>query len=321
MSAEATKNQPALEAPAPAVERLNVVEALAKVMTLVQVVGKDDRNKDQGFRYRGVDAVVNAVGPVFRECGVLCIPVAATYEDERYETKKGAQMRNVTMTVTFRFIGPDGSSLEAQTIGEAADAGDKAVSKAHSVAYRTALLQTLCIPTGEDDPDSQSHERAVRRQEGPPPVPMPKSWTELEHLVRSVDNPEEAWALFSAFIRAASYHLFGKTESAELEQAQRDVIWQKACGAALWLSVNVEWEGPFRFYDEAKQRQAWASVLEGGPALEIPDYKPPEPPLDPEVEAEAEAIAAEVFAEPGDEAPATSEELAAEDTAPQVPSD
>ena len=39
-------------------------------------------------------------------------------------------------------------------IGEAGDSGDKATPKAMSVALRTALLQTLMLPTDEPDPDS-----------------------------------------------------------------------------------------------------------------------------------------------------------------------
>jgi hypothetical protein len=250
------------------------------------------------------------------------VPVKSTYETERYETRNGAHMLGVIVRVTWRFYGPDGGWIEAETLGQAADAGDKAVPKASSVAYRVLLLQALCIPTGDEDPDATAHERAgARRQEGPPPVPAPKGWGELEHLVKGADNPDEAWALFQAFIRAASYHLFGKTDSAELEQTQRDIIWQKSVGAALWLAGNVQNEGPFYFYDEAKQRQAWAFVLDGGPALAIPDYVPPEPPLDETAQAEAERIAEETFAEAGDAAPATSEELAAEDTAPTVPQD
>ncbi len=296
-------------------------EALVSVMAEVEVIGKDDRNKDQGFRYRGIDATVNAVGPAFRNAGIFCIPTALSFTDERYETKKGANMRGVTMHVRFRFYGPTGDYVEATTYGEAADAGDKAVSKAHSVAYRTALLQTLCIPTGEEDPDASTHERATRRQEGPPPIPLPTGWGELEALVRQCDNKDEAWALFQAFIRAASHNLYGKTDSAELEKGQRDVVWQKSVGAAVWLTENRVYEGEFFYYDEAKQRVAWQHVLNTADPLPIPDYEPPEPPLDPEVEAEAERLAAEVFAESGDEAPATSEELAAEDTAPSVPQD
>jgi hypothetical protein len=37
--------------------------------------------------------------------------------------------------------------------------GDKAAPKAMSVAFRTALLQALALPTDEPDPDSQSFER------------------------------------------------------------------------------------------------------------------------------------------------------------------
>ncbi|NKU87713.1 hypothetical protein GS884_09095 [Rhodococcus hoagii] len=57
-------------------------------------------------------------------------------------------------------FGPAGDSFSGSAYGEAADAGDKAVSKAQSVAYRTFLLQGLTVPTEERDPDADVHERA-----------------------------------------------------------------------------------------------------------------------------------------------------------------
>jgi hypothetical protein len=45
--------------------------------------------------------------------------------------------------------------------GEASDAGDKSTPKAMSVAYRTFLLQSLCLPTDEPDPDSETHDRGT----------------------------------------------------------------------------------------------------------------------------------------------------------------
>ena len=42
------------------------------------------------------------------------------------------------------------------------DAGDKATAKAMSVAFRTALLQSLCLPTDDIDPDAQSYERSEK---------------------------------------------------------------------------------------------------------------------------------------------------------------
>lgn len=136
-----------------------VVELLSRVMDDVQAVRKGDRNQQQNFNFRGIDSVVNAVGPALRKHGVVAVPTAVTADFEQYETKSKTQMRNAVLTITWRFYGPMGDHIEAQTMGEASDAGDKSVPKAHSVAYRTLLLQALCIPTDEPDPDSMAHER------------------------------------------------------------------------------------------------------------------------------------------------------------------
>ena len=142
-------------------DALPVHAALSAVMGDVQAVRKQDRNEAQGFRFRGVDAVVNAVGPALRTHGVIVLPRVLARHTETYQTSKGATMRNVAVEVEFTFVGPDGSTLTCSALGEAADAGDKATPKAHSVAFRTALLQALCIPTDEPDPDASTHERAA----------------------------------------------------------------------------------------------------------------------------------------------------------------
>jgi hypothetical protein len=142
-------------------DKPTVYEAVNAVMAAVQAIGKGDRNTQQNYSFRGVDAVVNAVGPVLREHGVILVPLAAEIESERYETKSKTPMRGVTVKVGYRFYGPAGDYIDATTYGEAADSGDKAVSKAMSVAYRVCLLQALCIPTDERDPDADSHERAM----------------------------------------------------------------------------------------------------------------------------------------------------------------
>jgi hypothetical protein len=69
-------------------------------------------------------------------------------------------MGHVKVKVTYTFIGQAGDAISATVVGEAMDAGDKATAKAMSVAFRTALLQALCLPTDEPDPDSNSYERS-----------------------------------------------------------------------------------------------------------------------------------------------------------------
>lgn len=141
----------------------NVVELLSRVMADVQAVRKGDvhRSNVATFNFRGVDSVVNAVGPALRTHGVVVVPVGVEQHFESYQSKNGAQMRNAVLAITWRFYGPAGDFIEAQTLGEASDAGDKSVPKAHSVAYRTLLLQALCIPTDEPDPDASAHERSA----------------------------------------------------------------------------------------------------------------------------------------------------------------
>ena len=149
-------------------EHPTIAQALSAVMGDVQAVGKTGHNSSQNYNFRGIDAVVNAVGPAFRQHGIVCMPTVEGIERREYATRSGSAMLNVSVLVRYVFTGPAGDHLDCVVWGEAADSGDKATSKAFSVAYRTALLQALCIPTDEPDPDSSSHERATT----PPPPEM-----------------------------------------------------------------------------------------------------------------------------------------------------
>lgn len=142
-------------------DKPTVHEALAAVMGDVQAVRKADRNSQQGYAFRGIDAVVNAVGPVLRKHGVIITPtnVEAHYRD--VTTSTGKPSRECTVLVQYRVYGPAGDFIDAMAPGESMDFGDKGAPKAMSVAMRIVLLQALCIPTDEPDPDSQSYERAV----------------------------------------------------------------------------------------------------------------------------------------------------------------
>ena len=155
-----------------------VYQALSAVMADVQAVGKGDRNREQGYDFRGIDAVVNAVGPKLREHGVLVVPelLESAWRDVRTSRDKPA--RECTVKVRFRFYGPAGDYIDAVTPGESMDFGDKGAAKAMSVAFRIALLQALCIPTHEPDPDASSYERADV-------------------------SPSEAWGISPASVRTA----------------------------------------------------------------------------------------------------------------------
>jgi hypothetical protein len=119
-----------------------------------------------GYQFRGVDAVVNAVHPVLARLGVIVLPEVLDVSRDTVPASNGKSMMNVTVRVRFTFHGPAGDGLAVTVVGEAADTGDKASSKAQSVALRVALLQALLLPTDEPDPDASGYERAGSGERG-----------------------------------------------------------------------------------------------------------------------------------------------------------
>jgi len=155
-------------------EQVPVHVAFARVMADVESVRKGDQRNDVGGKYlfRGVDRVVNAVGPALRRHGVLVVPVRifdVEYKEAR--TSKGTVMQECTLKVEWAVFGPKGDSLPIclQSTGQANDTGDKATAKAVSVAQRVLFLTSLHIPT-EDPTIDQGHDR------GEAPAPDPKAY-------------------------------------------------------------------------------------------------------------------------------------------------
>ena len=124
-------------------------------------VRKSERNTHQNFNFRGIDAVVNAVSPALRKHGVVVLP---TVNECIYETvivgQNKTAMGHIRVDVTYAFYAPDGTTVSARVSAESMDSGDKATAKAMSVAFRTALLQVLCLPTDDSDPDASTYERS-----------------------------------------------------------------------------------------------------------------------------------------------------------------
>lgn len=149
----------------------SIVEALSQVMDLVRSVGKDSTAPGDigGFKFRGVDAVVNAVAPALRAVGVVVLPEVLAVERAVTTSRGGRNMMNVYVTTRFTFHGPAGDSLQTVVLGEGSDSGDKATAKAQSVALRVALLQALMLPTDDPDPDTENYERADAEQRSPEP--------------------------------------------------------------------------------------------------------------------------------------------------------
>ena len=128
--------------------KLNIHDAILAVMEHVGAVGKTGFNPQGNFNFRGVDAVVNAVYPALLLYGVSIAPQLVQHSTSEVAVGKNrTPMSWAEVVICYTLTAPDGSSVQWIAPGAAMDSGDKAVSKACSVAYRTALLQGLCLPT------------------------------------------------------------------------------------------------------------------------------------------------------------------------------
>ena len=135
-------------------------------------IAKGRKNAQQGYSFRGVDDVQNALnGPLVKH-GLLFLPRVLSRTQEERLNKSGGAIFYTTVDMEFDFVAiSDGSMHTIRMVGEAMDSADKSSNKAMSAAYKYAALQTFCIPTeGDNDADSATHEpapRAPAAQEAP----------------------------------------------------------------------------------------------------------------------------------------------------------
>lgn len=129
-------------------------ELIGKAMTKIGAIGKDSVNEQQKFRYRGIDAVYNALNPVMSELGIFICPEIIDQKREERTTRNGSVLTYTILTIKYVVYAPDGSNISLTVVGEGMDSGDKSANKAMSVAMKYAMFQLFCIPTEEMvDPD------------------------------------------------------------------------------------------------------------------------------------------------------------------------
>lgn len=161
---------------------MKATELILAVMQDVQGLAKKDKNTHQNFNFRGIDAVMNAVGPALRDRGGFIVPQLVEKQSEIMNGK----LNLVRLTVAFSVYGTEGEPITGTVAAEAFDSGDKATAKAMSVAYRTFLLQLLCLPTDEPDPDTYTYNVADHAEAKPKPATKAapaRNWlTEVEAL-------------------------------------------------------------------------------------------------------------------------------------------
>ena len=129
---------------------MDIYGRIGKVMADLPAIGKEQKNQQQGWMFRGIDMIMNYVSPLFVKHGVFMVPQVQESIREERQTRNGGNMIYTKLRVKYTFYATsDGSSIEAVVDGEGMDSGDKSTNKAMAVAMKYALFQVLCIPTEE----------------------------------------------------------------------------------------------------------------------------------------------------------------------------
>lgn len=158
-----------------------IFKKIIEVMADINAIGKDRRNQQQGFQFRGIDDVMNELHSSLAKCGVFVLPKVLEETRTTGKTSRGGDMFYTRLKIDFGFYAEDGSHVDAIVIGEAMDTGDKASNKALSIGLKYAMLQVFCIPTeDEKDPDAISPQPAAGTMQQQPQQKKPAAKLDFE---------------------------------------------------------------------------------------------------------------------------------------------
>lgn len=166
------------------------ISAVAKEMAATGI-SKDRVNKVQGFNFRGIDQVYNALAPALVTHGLVILPRLTERTCTERINKNGTALFYVVVKAEFDFVSTeDGSIHTVTTYGEAMDSGDKATNKAMSIAYKYAAFQAFCIPTEETaiDADAEVHQVAPQDAES-----ALREFGDKAQLAQSVSELQDAY--------------------------------------------------------------------------------------------------------------------------------
>ena len=179
-------------------ENAKIYSAIPAIMDEIGHIGKDKKNQQQGFMFRGIDKVMNTMKPLMAKHGVFAVPeVVETQRSER-TTKSGGNLIYTIHKIKYHFVASDGSEVCATVVGEGMDSADKSSNKAMAVAFKYACFQVFCIPTDEmakDDPDGYSPESSV-------PTPTQAELKKYIDNCHTVEDFQDLNTMWGAAIKA-----------------------------------------------------------------------------------------------------------------------
>lgn len=191
-----------------------IYPAMIAVMRRIGAIGKNQKNMQQKFNYRGIDDCYNALHAIMAEEGVFTTSEVLARERQERTNKNGTVLAFVSAEIKYTFHAEDGSNVSTTVIGEGMDSGDKASNKAMAVAHKYALLQAFMVATDEQkDPDAESHEVVRYTQK------------DIDEAIEAADTAESADMVREIWIDAKQRGYLGHV--ADYLKSRADALKQK----------------------------------------------------------------------------------------------
>lgn len=211
------------------------MRTIFKALTAVQKdlaehgIAKNDTNEFDKYKFRGIDAVLNALAPILSRHGVVIFPSVTSSEIRVIPTAKGGTQNHAKVTVDYTLYDAEGDSVTHSFVGEGMDRGDKSLNKACTAAFKYFLFEAFCIPV-EGTPDADAESPEIGKEVLPDPM--------LAHLEAVARNMASIQYIKEALARDAyetAYEAFQ-----EIPEADRQLLWMAPTkGGKAWTTQEI----------------------------------------------------------------------------------
>ncbi len=156
----------------PTITSPHVYRAITAITSALSTSGiaKSRTNIKDDYQYRSIDDILGRLAPLLAKYRLCVLPRAVRRECVERIGQGQEVLCSVHVFVAYDLVSSrDGTRHTVRGVGEALDPSDKGTAKALSAAYKSAMLQTFCIPVGNEEPDAFSYRIRRGSLEAEPP--------------------------------------------------------------------------------------------------------------------------------------------------------
>lgn len=200
-------------------------------------IAKTHTNPVDEYKYRSIDDVLDRLAPLLAEKRLCVLPRVIERTSTEHKDDGRHLLFHVALRVKFTLVSvDDGSRHAVEAYGDALDPSDKATAKAMSAAYKSAMIQTFCIPLGGSEDADRASPRVASRGHVAEPIQGWEQWArDIEDIVGLCESEaaiglvqERNRELLKALSRERPdlYRQLGEAFTARREVfAERTIVW------------------------------------------------------------------------------------------------